>query len=139
MPEVTVTTREVRNVPPPEKISARQAGTGRRADSSPVQRWEGTGRGSAHRAWRESCRRRAQNDSTAYHEAGNALCRAIKESSVWPWALDKKLVIRRIRRLYAHMASLREAEAKTLVQLGIEYNAAFTKGTQKLDAFDPTA
>lgn len=107
--------------------------------SSPVRRWEGTGKGSVHRKWRTDARRSAINDSAAYIEAGNALCRAIRESSTWPFAIDKAMAIRKIRKLYSHLAKLREAEAQTLVKLGIEYNAAFTKASQKVDAFDPAA
>jgi hypothetical protein len=78
-------------------------------------------------------------DSTAYHEAGNALCRAIRESSTWPWAVDKMFAVRRMRRLYAALASVREAEAQLLVRMGIEYNNTFSRSHQKIDAFAPDA
>ena len=107
--------------------------------SSPVQRWEGTGKGSAHRAWRNACRHQAMVDSTAYHEAGNALDRAIKEASTWPFGVDKMVARRKMRRLYRALASCREAEAKLLVKMGIEYNNTFSRSQQKLTSFDPRA
>lgn len=137
MSEATTTTRRTTSGGGKIGQQPTQQPTGRL--QSPVQRWEGTGKGSAHRTWRNACRHQAMVDSTAYHEAGNALCRAIRESSTWPWAVDKMFAVRKMRRLYGALANVREAEAQLLVKLGIEYNNTFTRQQQKIEAFDPNA
>ena len=104
---------------------------------SPVEQWTGIGKGSKHRAWRRASREQAIRDSSAYIESGNALCRVIREKSTWPFALDKKFVLRRIRRHHAKLAALRLAEAQELVALGLTYNQAFSPSAQKVDEFDP--
>lgn len=104
---------------------------------SPVEQWAGIGKGSKHRAWRKASREQAIRDSSAYIESGNALARVIREKSTWPFALDKKFVLRRIRRHHAKLAALRLAEAQELVALGMTYNQAFSPTAQKVEEFDP--
>jgi hypothetical protein len=92
---------------------------------SPVQRFGGTGKGSAHRAWRMACREQAIQDCGAYVEAANIIDRAIRSKKSWPFSVGKRVARSKMRRIYRRLAQIRLDEAQLCVKLGMEYTNTF--------------